>query len=160
MLFRSACYILGPTPATQEYPRVLYSGSHSAIVRGMHYDAKNPYDPSINLCPLVNNTAGSVAGYKYFNFSKTYRKSNLQLLVEYVPEGTAGVVEVFLDRPSEAEGGVRLGSFNVAARGKKQQVSLPVEALKYYNGKHALFFTFSSSQPGKSICTFNNFRFK
>jgi hypothetical protein len=154
-----ACYILGPTPATQVYPTVYYSGSHSAVVRGMHYDAKDPYDPAINLCPLVNNTAGSVVGYKYFNFSKTYGKKDIKLCFDMAFNDIACDVQVYLDRPSEAESGVLLGTIRCLP-GTKNPTSLPLNRLQYYNGKHALFFVFSSNTKGKDLCRFNNFYFK
>lgn len=154
-----ACYILGPTPATQVYPTVYYSGSHSAVVRGMHYDAKDPYDPAINLCPLVNNTAGSVVGYKYFNFSKTYGKKDIKLCFDMAFNDIACDVQVYLDRPSEAEGGILLGTIRCLP-GTKNPTSLPLNRLQYYNGKHALFFVFSSNTKGKDLCRFNNFYFK
>ena len=155
-----ACYYMGPKPAYQVYPHVIYSGSHSEIIRGMHYDAADPYDASINCCPLVNNTAGSVAGYKYFNFGKTYGRSNLQLVIDCVQEGVSGCLCVYLDRPSEDEGGIRLASLPITAKDGKSVLTIDVPDLKYYNGKHALFFTFSSETEGKSLCRINSFCFR
>ena len=151
-----ACYYTGPTPAHQVYPSIFYSGSHTRIYRGQ-YDVKSgadPYDKRFNRCSMVNNTNGSVFGYKYFNFSKTYGKDGLQLCLSYIPEGTAGTIDIFLDRPSEKDGGVRLATYNVPAEksDKVRTVNIPLETLKYYNGKHALFLSFSSPTEKRSIC--------
>lgn len=152
-----ACYFVGPKPAYQEYPNVVYPGSHTKIIRGLHYDAKDPYAVDINLCPLVNNTDGSVAGYKYFNFSKTFGKAKLTMAVDYEAEGIDGTIDIYLDRPSIAEGGVKIGTMKISAKDGRRTVKVPVSQLRYYNGKHALFLVFSSPVKGKSICQINGF---
>jgi len=145
----------------QDYPNVIYSGSHTEIVRNQ-YDGGNVYDLSVNRCPMVNNTAGSVVGYKYYNFSKTYGETGLELVLDYTPDGVPGRVDVFLDRPSEPEGGVLIGSLNVGAEGLGQPTTanIKVENLKYYNGKHALFFVFDSKTKGQSVCQLNYLHFE
>ena len=154
-----ACYMVGPKPAYQEYPRIVYSGSHTEIVRGMHYDAAYPYDPVINVCPMVNNTSGSVVGYKYFNFSKTYGKKDITLYFDMAFKDIPCEINVYLDRPSEAEGGVILGTIRYSP-GANNPTSLPLGRLQYYNGKHALFFVFSSNTKDLDLCRFNSFYFK
>lgn len=157
-----ACYLMGPTPAVQQYPVIHYSGSHSKVYRAKYEGVKDPYDPTINKCPMVNNTNGSVIGYKYFNFSKTYGQKGLKLELSYIPEGVEGTIDIYLDRPSEKEGGVKIGSLTIPAKASKDQIksTVNVENLKNYNGKHALFMTFSSKTPGKSICELYDFIFK
>lgn len=157
-----ACYYTGPKPASQDYPRVNYPGSHTQIVRGQYDGSTEPYDLSVNRCPIVNNTAGSVVGYKYYNFSKTYGETGLELVLDYTPDGVPGRVDVFLDRPSEPEGGVLIGSLNVGAEGLGQPTTanIKVENLKYYNGKHALFFVFDSKTSGQSVCQLNYLHFE
>lgn len=156
-----ACYYTGPAPAVQDYPNVIYSGSHTQIVRDQYDIKTHPYDLRVNRCPMVNNTAGSVIGYKYYDFSRTFGKAGLKLALDYTPEGIEGCIDVFLDRPSEAEGGVKLGSLRVGASGQGHPVTanVKVENLKYYNGKHALFLVFSSATPKQSICQLNYLHF-
>ena len=156
-----ACYMMGPEPAYQDYPNVIYSGSHTQIIRGQYHGEKDVYDLSINRCPMVNNTDGSVFGYKYYNLTKTYGQKGLKLAVNYLPEGVAGKVEIYLDKPGTAEGGVKLGQLNIPAKKTEQAVEaqIPVEQMKYYNGKHALFLVFTSDTKGKSICQVNELQF-
>ncbi len=156
-----ACYFTGPEPAVQQYPNVIYSGSHTEIVRNQYDGRKDVYDLAVNRCPMVNNTAGSVVGYKYYNFGKTFGQTGLQLVLDYTPEGVAGTIDIFLDRPLEAEGGVRLASLQVGTEGvgKPTAATIDVEQLKYYNGKHALFFVFSSETKKQSICQLNSLHF-
>jgi len=149
-----ACYFVGPEPAHQEYPNVIYPGSHTEIFR-IDYDGKTPlYDPSINRCYMVNNVAGSVVGYKYFNFSKTKDVKDLALQLAYIPRGVDGEIETWLDRPTEAEGGKLLNTFvlNSALSQVETVNALPMEGLKGIEGKHALFFVFKSEAKGQSIC--------
>lgn len=156
-----ACYYTGPEPAYAEYPYVRYSGSYPDIIR-MKYDGKkNPYDPSINISPMVNNTSGSVVGYKYFNFSKTFGKDGLRISVNYNPASVAGTMDIFIDHPTAEEGGVKVGMMNIRAgsRAKVIEATASVETLKKYNGKHALYFVFNSQVKHNSICTLNSFVF-
>ena len=157
-----ACYYTGPKPAVQEYPNVTYYGSHTNIHR-IKYDGKmNPFDESINKCEMVNNTSGSVIGYKYFNFRKTFGKDNLQLLLNITKEGVAGSIDVFIDRPNETDGGVKVGTISIDSQADKNptDLSIAVSDLKNYNGKHALFLVFNSQTKEKSICTVNSLQFK
>jgi hypothetical protein len=157
-----ACYYTGPKQAVQVYPNVTYYGSHTNINR-IKYDGKtNPYDESINKCEMVNNTSGSVIGYKYFNFRKTFGKDNLSLLLDITKEGVAGSIDVYIDRPNETDGGVKIGTIALEAKtdNKPVTVSVSVPGLKNYNGKHALFLVFNSQTKEKSICVVNNLQFK
>jgi hypothetical protein len=157
-----ACYYTGPKQAVQVYPNVTYYGSHTNINR-IKYDGKtNPYDESINKCEMVNNTSGSVIGYKYFNFRKTFGKDNLSLLLDITKEGVAGSIDVYIDRPNETDGGVKIGTIAIEATtdNKPVTVSVSVPGLKNYNGKHALFLVFNSQTKEKSICVVNNLQFK
>ena len=157
-----ACYYTGPKPAVQEYPNVTYYGSHTNIHR-IKYDGKmNPFDESINKCEMVNNTSGSVIGYKYFNFRKTFGKDNLQLLLNITKEGVAGSIDVYIDRPNETDGGVKIGTISIDAQADKNptDLAIAVSDLKNYNGKHALFLVFNSQTKEKSICTVNSLQFK
>ena len=157
-----ACYYTGPKPAVQEYPNVTYYGSHTNIHR-IKYDGKmNPFDESINKCEMVNNTSGSVIGYKYFNFRKTFGKDNLQLLLNITKEGVAGSIDVFIDRPNETDGGVKIGTISIDSQADKNptDLAIAVSDLKNYNGKHALFLVFNSQTKEKSICVVNNLQFK
>ena len=157
-----ACYYTGPKPAVQEYPNVTYYGSHTNIHR-IKYDGKmNPFDESINKCEMVNNTSGSVIGYKYFNFRKTFGKDNLLLLLNITKEGVAGSIDVYIDRPNETDGGVKVGTISIDSQADKNptDLAIAVSDLKNYNGKHALFLVFNSQTKEKSICTVNSLQFK
>lgn len=156
-----ACYYTGPEPAYQEYPNVIYPGSHTEIIR-IDYDGQTPvYDPSINRCYMVNNVNGSVVGYKYFDFSKTYRNKDLSLRINYIPQGIDGEVEIWLRRPTAEEGGEMIGSLIVSASAPQENCisTIPVDALATCNKKEALFFVFHSEVNGQSVATLCDLQF-
>lgn len=156
-----ACYFVGPEPAHQEYPNVIYPGSHTEVFR-IDYDGRAPvYDPSINRCYMVNNVAGSVVGYKYFNFDKTYGMKQVALALTYIPLGVGGEVEVWIDRPDQAQGGTKVGSLkldpNLESAERCDRIF--VDGVSAFRGKHALFFVFRSATQGQSLCTLCDLQF-
>lgn len=156
-----ACYYTGPEPAHQEYPNVIYPGSHTEIFR-IDYDGQTPaYDPSINRCYMVNNVDGSVVGYKYFNFDKTQGLEHLYLWLTHIPQGIAGEVEVWADRPTQAEGGQLVTTLVLSGNEPQQEQTstLPVDAFLKLQGKHALFFVFKSDVKAQSLCTLCTLQF-
>lgn len=157
-----ACYFTGPRVAYQEYPNVIYSGSHTQEVRIAYDGKRNAYDKEINKCPMVNNTDGSIFGYKYFDFRKTFGKENLKLYLKITNENTTGHIDIMLDRPTIAEGGVKIGELDVDGKvtGKEEEKLVDVNDLKHYNGKHAIFLVFTSEVKEKSICVVNEIGFK
>lgn len=157
-----ACYYTNPKPMWQEYPSMIYPGSHTRAVRSVYTGHGDPYSPDINLCPMVNNTDGSVVGYKYFNFSSLRRDKELSLILGYVPCGVDGTVDVWLDAPSVQLGGRRIAGFSIRASDDTQAdatARLRVGVLAGLEGKHAVFLSFHAAEPGKSLCTLNTIGF-
>lgn len=155
-----ACYYTHPDGMRQEYPSMIYSGSHTQAVRSACGGEGDPYSLDINRCPMVNNTDGSVIGYKYFNFAPTRGMASLRMTLGYIPLGVGGTVSVSVDAP-ESEGGRRLGAFKIKATDAKKETSasLPVGGLAGLSGKHAIFITFHADEPRKSLCTLSTIGF-
>lgn len=149
-----ACHYTHPTPMHQEYPNMIYPGSRTEVFRSTYSGKGDPYAPDINKCYMVNNTAGSVVGYKYFNFDKTRGRKALSFFLDMIPCGIDGTVEVSVDRPVD-EGGERIGSFSVSKTEPQtlRRVAIPARKLSRMSGKHAIFLSFNSPQSGKSVCT-------
>ena len=121
-----------------------------------------PYDIRNNTNPVVNNTDGSVVGYKYFNFSNTFGKDGLKLKINLTPEQVDGTVKVMIDSPWASKGGKVIGSFELKADMPKELTEITVELPKLTSeaGKHALFFIFSSQTKERSLCTLHDFVFE
>ena len=157
-----ACWLTGPKVAEHVWPKNVFYGSYVASSYGTDDKFDAPYDLKNNTNQVVNNTDGSIVGYKYFNFTKSYDGDYLQLLLRLIPEGIDGTIKVMVDRPWESQGGKSLGSFTLKADMPKEstELALEVPALADLTGKHALFFVFSSDTKEKSLCTLEDFGFR
>ena len=157
-----ACYYTGPKPAEHHWPRKTFHGSYvaprrlpddcPAMAKGCPPELAYALD--VNHNPVVNNTDGSVVGYKYFNFSQTRGMSGLALSLRLIPQGLDATIDIMLDSPRSETGGRLLGSMTLTkempCRSTLLEASLP--ALTAIGGKHALFLCFRSQQPGQSVC--------
>ena len=157
-----ACWYTGPKVAVHEWPNNVYSGSYIASSYGTDDKMEAPYDLRNNTNEVVNNTDGSIVGYKYFNFTSTNGKDNVQLLLRLVPEGIDGSIQVMADSPWASRGGKLLGTIELKADmpGTPTELSVPLPELGQFTGKHALYFTFSSATKEKSLCRLQDFVFK
>ena len=169
-----ACWYTGPEPATHEWPNNTFSGSYvaagyggekgmtkqEALASKKKYDA--PYDLRYNTNLVVNNTDGSIVGYKYFNFDGTAGKKKVQLLLTIIPRGIDGTIEVMMDRPWFSQRGIKLGQVDIKADmtpGTPIELAIPLQGLSGLMGKHAIFFKFSSDTKEKSLCWLADFVF-
>jgi len=173
-----ACWLTGPKPAVHNWPNNTFYGSYveagyggqpnmtkqQAIASKEKYDA--PYDLRYNTNRVVNNTDGSIVGYKYFNFDagRLASPDNLMLVLRLVPEGIDGTIEVMMDRPWASQGGKKIGEAALKADMPKTVTDVAIgiskEAQeKHLAGKHAIFFIFKSDTKEKSLCTLEDFVF-
>ncbi len=161
-----ACYYTGPRPATAQYPKKIFSGSYVEASR-INIDMSDAEavraaqeDINVNTNPVINNTDGSVVGYKYFNFDNI-RKAR-ELSVNLTPNGISGTIDIYIDSPYVAKGGRKVGSMKIDGNAPqtKSEIRAELKGLKGLKGKHALFFKFSSDVKEKSICTLHDFAFE
>ena len=175
-----ACWYTGPKPATHEWPNNTFYGSYVAATYGSDASVKNtadthlpaekyqrPYDLAYNTNPVVNNTDGSIVGYKYFNFDaeRLANTDSLKLVLCLIPEGIDGTIEVMIDRPWVSQGGKKIGQLNLKADLEKKACNIAISIAneakeKWLAGKHALFFVFKSDTKEKSLCTLKDFEFQ
>ena len=157
-----ACWYTGPKVAEHEWPNNIYYGSYVEASYGTDNRFDAPYDLINNTNRVVNNTDGSIVGYKYFNFTATNGKENVQMLLKLIPEGVDGTIKVMADRPWTSQGGKVLAEVNIKADMPKEsrELTVPIPTLAELTGKHALFFVFSSDTKEKSICILEDFVFK
>ena len=153
-----ACWYTGPRPAEGEGLGNKYSGSYVEPFRPEWDGDSDPYDLSINHNPVVNNTAGSVVGYKYFNFDLLRAARGRRLELNLIPQGVKGRIVVMADDPVT---GMRLGRFRLSAHRKQVPTRLRtcVRKARRLSGKHAIFFVFESDTPDVSLCELEDFVF-
>ncbi len=147
-----ACWYTGPERARQEYPNFIFSGSYV-----------KPLRTGENSNPVVNNTNGSVVGYKYFNFDKVNGlEDDLMLALEAVPAGIDGTIDIMVDSPWTDNGGSKVGSMRIVKEmPQKMRVLLAdVSSLKDMKGKHAIYLVISSEVDGQSVCDIHTIGFR
>ena len=156
-----ACYLTEPRPVGESFPNFFHTGSYVKPTRLGEQPCEGPYNQKIPYCPVVNNTSGSVVGYKYFNFTHTADATNPRLRVHLVPEGLDATITVMLDNPDPHRGGKVFGTITLAHDTPRWQTewTIDVPNLKGVKGKHPLFFVFHSATPDKSICELHDFQF-
>ena len=162
-----ACWFTGPRPAEKDNLGNKYSGSYIAPLRLTWDGEGDPSDLSVSHNPVVNNTAGSIVGYKYFNFDQLYpelamrrspRLAAKKLLVRLMPQGVKGRIVIMADHPRH---GTRLGVIKLSGREPQKivQKCARVPKAAKLTGKHALYFVFESDTPDRSLCELEDFVF-
>ena len=161
-----ACWYTGPKPATHEWPNNTFYGSYVASGYGDSDKFNAPYDIRNNTNFVVNNTDGSIVGYKYFNFpaDRLANQANLMLLLRLVPEGVDGSIEVMMDRPWVSQGGKKIGEIELKTDMPKELRTMAIgisnEAKeKDLAGQHAIYFVFKSDTKEQSLCSLVDFVF-
>ena len=81
-----ACWLTGPKPAKHNWPNNTFYGSYVESSYGTDSNFDEPYDLKNNTNRIINNTDGSIVGYKYFNFTEANGKDNIQLLLRLIPD--------------------------------------------------------------------------
>ena len=155
-----ACWYTGPKPATHEWPNNTFYGSYVASGYGTDSKFDAPYDLLNNTNDVVNNTDGSIVGYKYFNFDRV-EDEDLRLLLNLTPEGIDGTIDIMADRPWVSQGGQLLGSISLRADMPQTptELSADLKGTDKLQGKHAIFFVFKSDTKEQSLCKLHNFVF-
>ena len=155
-----ACWYTGPKPATHEWPNNTFYGSYVASGYGTDSKFDAPYDLLNNTNDVVNNTDGSIVGYKYFNFDRV-EDEDLRLLLNLTPEGIDGTIDIMADRPWVSQGGQLLGTISLRADMPQTptELSADLKGTDKLQGKHAIFFVFKSDTKEQSLCKLHNFVF-
>ncbi len=161
-----ACWLTGPKVAEHEWPNNIFYGSYVETSYGTETNFDEPYALQNNTNRVVNNTDGSIVGYKYFNFDakRLDNPNNLMLVLRLIPEGIDGTIDIMMDRPWTSQGGKKIGQIELKADMSKTVMDVAVgisnEAKdQFLAGKHAIFFVFKSDTKEKSLCTLEDFVF-
>ena len=133
----------------------------------MIYD--NP-EYALHRSPVVGITDGAEVGFKYLNFGEKSDKVSLTILVSREENYVDGVMNIYIDAPSEEKGGTLIGSIDISAEDiTKAEVtatssdsvewkSLNATMDKEISGVHGVYFLFKSEEEG-IICKLDEFTF-
>lgn len=154
-----ACHLTGPTPAYATYPNYHFSGSY---LKASYIDLDSyvgPFNQKMPSAPVINNTDGSIVGYKYFNL--TDARDCTSILFSLIPSGVEGTMEIMIDSPYESKGGKVIGRLDFADGLPQEMTEMKAEIdiRKIKKGKHALYFRFQSPIQSQSLCELYSFRF-
>ena len=157
-----ACYLVNPKGVGQKYPDFFFSGSYIKPTRLDTASYAGPFNQKQPWCPVVNNTSGSVVGYKYFNFTRTYNAKHVRFKAHIKPDGNAGTITILVGGPSAGRGGKVVGVISVDAANSDEiiEVQASVDAIADIKGKQPLYFLFRSNEEDKSICELYDFCFE
>ncbi len=149
-----ACYFVPDDDVPASEPSLIYRGPYPYAT---HYNIdprQTLSDLELHSTPIVNCVAGSTLGYKYFNFDTSDGMDKLQLLLEIAPRGIGGTVTILIGGPSVEQGGVEVGSFNLYPSEPQTVMTkqIVLRGISQFHGKQALYFRFSSSVKGSSLC--------
>ncbi|MBO4598491.1 MAG: family 43 glycosylhydrolase [Bacteroidaceae bacterium] len=157
------CWYTGPKTAEHNWPNNKFYGSYVAAAYGTTPESnlKEPYALKNNINPVVNNTDGSIVGYKYFNFNGLNGKQDVYLLLGMIPQGIEGQIDVYIDRPWTQQGGKCVGSLKITPDMPQTSAEQPVklDSISNLTGKHAVYLLMKSPTKEKSICTLETIRF-
>jgi arabinoxylan arabinofuranohydrolase len=152
-----ACYLTCPEPTYRENGSSVFSGSYVEATYVDGIPQGDPYDLRVNSNPVVNNTDGSVVGFKYFNLDKLSRRRDVKMLLNLKPTGVGGQINVMIDSPWASRGGKHIGTLALTAGKsavKARDFAVKLQGLETVKGKHAVYFVFCSPTKKKSLCTF------
>lgn len=173
-----ACHYTGPVPSKEiGWPWKEFSGSY--IGPGRYAGDPATASDSVNLYinPVVNNTDGSVIGYKYFNFDLLDGGNPAEFVMELLPLGVDGRIEILAgDIYGEP---VSLGVIDLTAgegRAPGEEVGRIIDIDKVaseavtkrvrlantdrLHGKMPLYLRVSSPTQGVSVADIYNFHFE
>ena len=162
-----ACWYTGPRVAEHNWPNNTFYGSYVASAYGTDDKFQKPYDIHNNTNPVVNNTDGSIVGYKYFLFDpqRLADIKNLMLVLNLEPQGIDGTIEVMMDRPWTSQGGVKIAEIQIKADMEQKNWDMAVGISQqakqnHLQGRHAIFLKFHSDVKDTSICTLHTLHFQ
>lgn len=158
----TACYYTHPKGMGLKYPKYMPNGSYIEASRIDWNDYTGPYNLKQPLCPVVNNTNGSIVGYKYFNFDCMKNAHKVSLHMNIASSGVAGTITVMVGGPSAVKGGKVVGTYNLntAPALPMHEITIPLTGMSKFKGKQSLYFHFSSPADDESLCTIYDFIFE
>jgi len=156
-----ACHYTGPQASAHQYPNKIYSGSYIKATYFEGDPTKAPSDLVLRSNPVVNNTAGSIIGYKYFNFSQAPSNGETMFELEMLPAGVEGSIDIMAVSPDANRGGILLGTVAVHNTPILQPVVVrtPVKNLNQVSGKQPLYLVIKAKETNVSIGDIYHFGF-
>ena len=157
-----ACWYTGPQTAVHQWPNNTFYGSYIASGYGTDDKFEAPYALRNNTNYVVNNTDGSIVGYKYFLFLPERLTASLQLQLRLIPQGIDGTIRIMADRPWTSQGGFEIGKIELHADMPQTstEFTAEIQQSQQLSGRHAIYLIFSSDTKTHSLCTLQDLVFQ
>lgn len=127
----------------------------ACVLFGDNYIIEQDYD----MHPVIQNHAGSIIGYKYFDFGKPVENEPNTFTAQVRGGNVSGQMEVWLDGWDE-KSGTKIGAVNIEPPVKNsdqwRKLSAPVAGI---SGRHALYLKFTGNGGKETICDVRSFIF-
>lgn len=149
-------------------PTVESHEPHSECLKNTPYIAATRDEAATHATYIANLKSGNIVGYKYLDFGEEETAVKLRLLVAM--SEADGSADVYLDAPTEAEGGMKIGTISITADAITSSsetdaatdgtiwswIEADMDAL--VSGTHGVYFTFASD-ASDVICSLDQFIF-
>jgi len=154
-------YYTNPKGIGEKFPDFHFTGSYIKSTRSNPDSYEGPFNQKMPYCPVINNTARSVVGYKYFKFDDIAGAGKVFLKLHLIPQGTDGRITVMVGGPSVSKGGRKIAGIILDGSAQKSltEVTVPCTGYKGLTGKQPLFFRFESEKEDVSLCELYDFQF-
>ncbi|MCF0195375.1 MAG: family 43 glycosylhydrolase [Bacteroidaceae bacterium] len=153
-----ACHFTGPRPMTADFPNFFPTGSYPKATHNHNDILQTTFSQNYPHSHITNNTAGSIIGYKYFNFTHLADaltdNKQAAISLHLKPLGVTGDIVIMLDSPYESDGGKTIATLHLTGSEAQtpQHLSTPLTPMSAVNGKHPLYILFRSATPDTSLC--------
>lgn len=149
-------------------PTVERNKIHSDCLENTPYISANRDESATHATYIANLKSGNIAGFKYLDFGEAETDVALKLLVAL--SEADGSADVWLDAPTEEEGGTKIGSVAItvdaiAAATETEEATdgtvwswISADMSAAVSGVHSVYFTFASDANG-IICALDQFAF-
>lgn len=146
--------------------------SYEENTKSSHGDP-GTYDMNLaHVSPMTNITSGDILGYKYLDFGEDASSVTLNLLIAQEEEAANGTVDIYLDAPSEEEGGTKIGtaaiSADIIASSENKETGsdgsswtwISTQMDTEVSGTHGVYFVFAADEAEMEICKLDQFSFE
>lgn len=141
-----ACHYTGSRPSEDiGWPHKKFYGSYVRPGRYAGEPGAASEEENLRVNQVVNNTDGSVIGYKYFNFDKIDRDKATEFVLVMKPTGVKGAIELLAgDIYGEP---VSMGKIGLCGD-ESEEVRIPVSNMESLSGKMALWVRVEAEGDG------------
>ena len=144
---------------------------HTDCIENTPYVVANRDEQATHASYIADLKSGNVVGYKYIDFGENEENVNLNILVSREDGFVNGTADIYLDAPSEDQGGTKIGSIDISEASVSGASSVEESTDKTtwswlssdmdaaVGGTHGVYLVFNSENDGV-ICKLDQLLFE